>query len=104
MSVEGKLNKDKQLEGEVKTGIFEKDPLFRASAAFDITKEDLMNWNNKSDFSGNYEDLNNKPEIPIVPPIPTKTSELTNDSEYQTLEEVNTLISTAIGTTLEGGY
>lgn len=29
-----------------------------------ITKEDINNWNNKSDFSGKYEDLENKPEIP----------------------------------------
>lgn len=42
----------------------------------DITEEDISTWNNKSDFSGNYEDLENKPEIP------TKTSELENDSGY----------------------
>lgn len=35
-------------------------------------------WNNKSDFSGNYEDLTNKPTIP------TKTSQLTNDSKFST--------------------
>lgn len=29
----------------------------------DITQEDIENWNKKSDFSGNYEDLNNKPDI-----------------------------------------
>ncbi len=29
-----------------------------------ITEEDINNWNNKSEFSGNYEDLDNKPEIP----------------------------------------
>ena len=29
----------------------------------DITQEDIENWNNKSDFSGNYEDLNNTPDI-----------------------------------------
>ena len=27
-----------------------------------ITKKDIENWNNKSDFSGNYEDLENKPK------------------------------------------
>jgi len=33
-------------------------------------------WNNKSDFSGNYNDLSNKPSIP------SKTSDLTNDSGF----------------------
>ena len=35
-------------------------------------------WNNKSDFSGDYNDLTNKPTIP------SKTSELTNDSGFIT--------------------
>lgn len=29
-----------------------------------ITQEDITNWNNKSEFSGNYNDLTNKPYIP----------------------------------------
>lgn len=33
-------------------------------------------WNGKSDFSGSYNDLTNKPTIP------TKTSQLTNDSKF----------------------
>lgn len=33
----------------------------------DITEEDINSWNNKSEFSGNYEDLKNKPEIPEIP-------------------------------------
>lgn len=36
--------------------------------------------------------------------IPTKTSELTNDSGYQTEDEVDTLISNAIGGALNGTY
>lgn len=48
-----------------------------------IKEEDIDNWNNKSDFSGNYEDLNNKPTIP------TKTSELTNDSDFVDEEYVD---------------
>lgn len=43
-----------------------------------ITQENILAWNNKSNFSGNYEDLNNKPTIP------TKTSDLTNDSGFLT--------------------
>ena len=54
----------------------ETDPLFSKSASAGITSQDIKNWNNKSEFSGNYDDLNGKPTIP------TKTSELTNDSGY----------------------
>ena len=39
-----------------------------------------------SSFSGDYNDLTNKPTIP------SKTSEITNDSDFQTSIEVNTAI------------
>lgn len=56
-----------------------------------IKEEDITNWNNKSDFDGSYNSLKDKP------PIPTKVSELENDSnfinaipdEYVTEEELN---------------
>jgi hypothetical protein len=32
-----------------------------------VTDEEKQSWNNKSDFSGNYEDLQGKPIIPTVP-------------------------------------
>ena len=54
----------------------ENDPLFKQSASYGITSQDIKNWNNKSEFSGNYDDLNGKPKIP------TKTSELINDSGF----------------------
>ncbi len=41
-----------------------------------ITNEERKTWNNKSNFSGSYDDLKNKPTIP------TKTSQLTNDSNF----------------------
>ena len=44
----------------------ETEPAFNASAAKDITSSDISNWNNKSDFSGDYNDLTNKPVIPDV--------------------------------------
>lgn len=50
-----------------------------------VTDTEKNNWNNKSDFSGDYDDLTNKPTIP------TKVSELDNDSgfltEHQSLED-----------------
>lgn len=42
----------------------ESDPIFSASAAHDITSTDITNWNGKSDFSGSYNDLSDKPTIP----------------------------------------
>lgn len=46
-----------------------------------ITSEERTKWNNKSDFSGSYNDLSNKPTIPTVP---TKVSAFTNDAGYLT--------------------
>lgn len=47
----------------------------------EITEEDISNWDNKSEFSGDYDDLTNKPTIPTVP---TNVSEFTNDAGYLT--------------------
>lgn len=63
------------------TGFTETDPVFTASAASEITSTDITNWNEKSDFSGSYNDLTDKPEIPTVP---TNISAFTNDVGYLT--------------------
>ena len=47
----------------------------------EITEEDISNWNNKSEFSGDYNDLSNKPAIPTVP---ANVSEFANDAGYIT--------------------
>ena len=74
-----------------------------------VTDTEKQTWNTKSDFSGNYNDLTNKPTIPSVEglasqswvesqgygkasDIPTNTSELENDSGYIT-NSVNNLIN-----------
>lgn len=44
----------------------ESDPIFSASPAAGITSQDITNWDNKSDFSGSYNDLTNKPTIPAA--------------------------------------
>ena len=44
----------------------ETDPVFSASAAFGISASDIANWNAKSDFSGSYNDLTDKPTIPAA--------------------------------------
>lgn len=63
------------------TSYTETDPVFNASAAKGISSADITNWNNKSDFSGSYNDLTNKPTIPTVP---TNVSAFTNDAGYLT--------------------
>ena len=49
-----------------------------------ITQEKIDDWDNKSEFSGSYNDLTDKPIIPTIPDIPTKVSQLENDSNYAT--------------------
>ena len=56
-----------------------------------ITKEDVERWNGKSDFSGNYEDLENKPQIPDVSGFIDKTVD--NLINYDTREQVNEKIA-----------
>ena len=48
------------------TGYTESDPIFQASAASGITAAKILAWDNKSDFSGNYNDLINKPSFKTV--------------------------------------
>jgi len=50
-------------------------------AANAITSANITAWNNKSDFSGSYNDLTDKPTIPTVP---TNVSDFTNDAGYLT--------------------
>lgn len=52
----------------------ETDPVFVASAAHGITSTDISNWNAKSNFSGSYNDLSNKPSIPTVTDTYSSTS------------------------------
>ena len=85
----------------------ESDPVFTASAAANITSSDITSWNNKSTFSGSYNDLTNKPNIP------DSTSDLTNDSgfitnsvdnltNYTTTTSLNTLLGGKQNTVLSG--
>ena len=46
-----------------------------------ITTTDIANWNNKSTFDGNYDNLTNKPTIPTVP---TNIGAFENDKGYLT--------------------
>lgn len=66
-----------QSKGNYLTSYTESDPTV-PSHVKNIKSTDISNWNNKSNFSGSYNDLTNKPTIP------TKTSQLTNDSNYLT--------------------
>ena len=52
-----------------------------------ITQSYFDKWNNKSDFNGSYNSLTDKPTIP------TRTSELINNSNYVTTAEMNQAIA-----------
>ena len=47
----------------------------------EITSTDVSNWNNKSDFSGSYNDLSNKPNIP------DELKDLSEDSTHRTVTD-----------------
>lgn len=66
----------------IQTGVgTETDPVFTNSPAYGITSNDITNWNGKSTFSGSYNDLTNKPTIP------TKLSDLSDDSTHRTVSD-----------------
>lgn len=56
-----------------------------ANTTIHVTSAEKATWNNKSDFSGDYNDLTNKPTIPTVP---TNVSDFTNDAGYITNADI----------------
>lgn len=57
-----------------------------ADTTIHVTANEKTAWDNKSDFSGDYNDLTNKPTIPIVP---TSNTAFTNDAGYITSSALN---------------
>lgn len=55
-----------------------------ANTTVHVTAQDKTTWNNKSDFSGDYNDLTNKP---------TNVSDFTNDAGYVTQTDIDESIS-----------
>ena len=84
-----------QTAGEVRTAILDEVPTKLSDLDDDmmhrtVTDTEKSNWNGKSNFSGDYNDLTNKPTIPTVP---TNVSAFNNDAGYQTSSDVATAIS-----------
>ena len=52
-----------------------------------VTDSEKSTWNGKSNFSGNYNDLTNKPTIPTVP---ANVSAFSNDAGYVKSAEITT--------------
>lgn len=65
-----------------------------------VTDTEKQSWNNKSDFSGNYEDLKGKPTIPTVPTTLPNPNSLTITYGGQSYEYDG---SEAIAITIETG-
>lgn len=55
-----------------------------------VTDTEKTTWNNKSNFSGSYNDLTNKPTIP------TKISDLTDDSDFLESTDLKTINGNSI--------
>ena len=62
----------------------EEDPIFKDSPAYTITYNDINYWNNKSDFSGSYNDLTNKPNLSQYATIDYVTSGLSDKVDKET--------------------
>lgn len=67
----------------------ETDPIYSASAASGITSTDISNWNNKSDFSGSYNDLTNKPIYDASYVADAEESTITN-AQFQEFSNAHT--------------
>lgn len=70
----------------------ESDPVFSASPAAGITAQDISDWNGKSDFSGSYNDLTNKPTIPAASsatPADLGTAAAGNSTDYSRADHVH---------------
>ena len=75
-----------------------------------VTTAQTAAWNAKSDFSGSYNDLTDKPtlfsgsynDLTDKPTIPSKTSDLTNDSNFATSAYVDTKLSISDFNTYSG--
>lgn len=70
------------------TGYTETDPIFSASAAAGITSQDITDWGNKSDFSGNYADLNGKPDLSVYVDK-TSTQAISGSKLFTTIPQTN---------------
>ena len=92
-NIDMKVKGNEPIDISVEEQYIETDPIFRNSPAYKITNQDIINWDNKSDFSGNYNDLTNKPLIP------TKTSNLINNSGFIT-KTVNDLTNYTLSNAL----
>lgn len=73
----------------------ETDPVFTASPAYGITANDISGWNGKSDFSGSYNDLSDKPTIPSYSNATQSQAGLMSASDKQKLDALLTITQDA---------
>lgn len=85
--------------------VVETDPIFSSSPASGIKSNDISNWNNKSDFSGNYNDLTNKPVIPdeLSDLSDDSTHRLVTDTEKNTWNDKQDALTAGSNITISGG-
>ena len=78
----------------------ETDPVFSASAASGITSSDITSWNNKSNFSGSYNDLTNKPFYDATYLIRAVGTSLTQEKFDELLDAVSSNTVIKIGNSI----
>lgn len=79
--------------GKVDTSAF---TAHTADTVIHVTSDEKAAWNAKSNFSGDYNDLANKPTIPTVP---TSNTAFTNDAGYITSDAISGKVDTSTITT-----
>lgn len=70
-----------------------------ADTVIHVTSAEKAAWNAKSDFSGSYNDLTDKPTIPTVP---TSNTAFTNDAGYITSDAISGKVDTSTFNTYSG--
>lgn len=61
-----------------------------------ITEDDILAWNNKSDFDGTYNSLTGKPDLTLKEDTANKTTTVNSastDAQYPTAKAVHTVVS-----------
>ena len=84
---------DTALSNRVKTI---EDSYAKSSDIPSLSEYATETWVNEQGFLTQHQDLSNYATKDEIPTVPSKVSELTNDSNYQTAEQVNSIVTTEI--------
>lgn len=91
-SAETQLAIDEAVSGKTDTSAF---TAHTSDTTIHVTSADKTAWNAKSDFSGSYNDLSNKPTIPTVTSTITSgsTEAITSGAVYDAIGDIESLLA-----------